>query len=191
MNEITIEQVKDIENRTERIELLHKMILTMKLKSFDFAVSIGEELTKQKEELPHGTFIKWIESNLPFMSRMTANNYIRVFENREMLRAELGERLELNLAYKWLNRKKKPKQVSKQDSVKEKVDSVLKDSIKENRKKISKAKRKALKGEPLLKTEKKLLLNDTSEKKAKLEKRIQKARESLEKLEQLLEKLEM
>jgi 5-formaminoimidazole-4-carboxamide-1-beta-D-ribofuranosyl 5'-monophosphate synthetase len=135
MNEITIEQVKNIENRTERIELLHNMILTMKLKSFDFAVSIGEELTKQKEELPHGTFIKWIESNLPFMSRMTANNYIRVFENREMLRTELGERLELNLAYKWLNRKRKPKQVSKQDSVKEKVDSVLKDSIKENRKK--------------------------------------------------------
>ena len=69
---------------------------------------IGKELSEQKQNCPHGHFIKWIEKNIPSISRMTTNNYMRVFEKPRLPREKLGEKLELNLAYKELGKKKKP-----------------------------------------------------------------------------------
>lgn len=188
---ISIESINALESRNERIEILHKSILTMRLRSFEFGVMIGKELSEQKAELPHGQFIKWLETNVPTISRMTANRYIRVYENRDMLREKLGENLELKKAYNLLS-KKKEKAVNPQNKtevLKDKLDEHLKNSINDNRKKIAAAKRKVLKGESLKITEKKLLEKDTKEKKEKAIRAIERARARLQKLEEILDKL--
>jgi hypothetical protein len=48
---------------------------------------IGELLVEQKQKLPHGQFTKWVEENLPFTIR-TAQNYMKVFFNKERLKNE-------------------------------------------------------------------------------------------------------
>jgi len=48
---------------------------------------IGDLLVQQKQKLPHGHFTKWIEENLPFTTR-TAQNYMKVFLNKEHLKNE-------------------------------------------------------------------------------------------------------
>lgn len=104
---INIDSIQSIESRTERINLLHKSILLMQIKSFEYGVMIGKELSEQKAELPHGHFIKWIETNIPSISRMTANRYLRVYENQDFLREKLGDSLEINRAYKLLSKPQK------------------------------------------------------------------------------------
>ncbi|MCB1177607.1 MAG: DUF3102 domain-containing protein [Leptospiraceae bacterium] len=188
---ISLESIRDIENRNERIEILHKSILSMQLRTFEFGVMIGKELSEQKAELPHGHFIKWLNSNVPFISRMTANRYIRVYENQDMLREKLGENLELKKAYNLLSKKtEKPiNPKNKTEVLKNKLDEHLKNSITDNRQKIALAKRKVLKGETLKKREKKLLEKDTIAKREKVKKAIERAEARLQKLEELLEKL--
>lgn len=68
----------------EKIQGLHESIGANLSNALQNAVLIGEILNKKKKDLPHGQFIPWIESNLPF-SRMTANKYMRLFENRDKL----------------------------------------------------------------------------------------------------------
>lgn len=189
---INIEAIQAIENRVERIELLHKSILSMQIHSFEFGVWIGKELSQQKAELPHGQFIKWIGSNLKSISRMTANRYLRIYENQDFLREQLGEKLELSKAYKLLSKPQKtinPK--NKAEVIKDKIDSHLLKSIDIHRKQVSDARKKLLKGKPIGKAEKKLLSKDTQEKKNKVLNSIEKARVRLEKLEEILRKLEM
>ena len=163
----------------------------MQLRTFEFGVMIGKELSEQKAELPHGHFIKWLNSNVPFISRMTANRYIRVYENQDMLREKLGENLELKKAYNLLSKKtEKPiNPKNKTEVLKNKLDEHLKNSITDNRQKIALAKRKVLKGETLKKREKKLLEKDTIAKREKVKKAIERAEARLQKLEELLEKL--
>jgi hypothetical protein len=189
---INIDSIQSIESRVERINLLHKSILSMQLHTFEFGVMIGKELSEQKAELPHGQFIKWIETNIPSISRMTANRYLRVYENQDFLREKLGESLELNRAYKLLSNPQKtinPK--NKNDVLKSKIDNHLLDSIKLHKQKVTHAKKNLLKGKPINKIEKKLLQKDTQEKRNKILQRMEKARATLEKLEEILSKLEM
>ena len=167
---------------------------------------IGKELSEQKAELPHGHFIKWIEKNIPSISRMTANNYMRVFENQDYLREKLAEKLELNLAYKELGKKQKAiNPQNKMDTIKSKIDNHLLDSIKLHKQKVSIARKKLLKGQPIKKSEKAILKKDTTERKKKIVSSIEKVKVSieksqakiikkqstLEKLEILLNKIEM
>ena len=189
---INIDSIQSIESRVERINLLHKSILSMQLHTFEFGVMIGKELSEQKAELQHGQFIKWIETNIPSISRMTANRYLRVYENQDFLREKLGESLELNRAYKLLSNPQKtinPK--NKNDVLKSKIDNHLLDSIKLHKQKVTHAKKNLLKGKPINKIEKKLLQKDTQEKRNKILQRMEKARATLEKLEEILSKLEM
>ena len=189
---INIDSIQSIESRTERINLLHKSILLMQIKSFEYGVMIGKELSEQKAELPHGHFIKWIETNIPSISRMTANRYLRVYENQDFLREKLGDSLEINRAYKLLSKPQKtinPK--NKNEVLKNKLDNHLLDSIKLHKQKVTHAKKNLLKGKPINKIEKKLLQKDTQEKRNKILSSIDKAREKNKKLEEILSKLEM
>jgi hypothetical protein len=189
---INIDSIQSIESRTERINLLHKSILLMQINTFEYGVLIGKELSEQKAELPHGQFIKWIETNIPSISRMTANRYLRVYENQDFLREKLGDSLEINRAYKLLSKPQKtinPK--NKNEVLKNKLDNHLLDSIKLHKQKVTHAKKNLLKGKPINKIEKKLLQKDTQEKRNKILSSIDKARARLEKLEEILSKLEM
>ena len=189
---INIDSIQSIESRTERINLLHKSILLMQINTFEYGVMIGKELSEQKAELPHGQFIKWIETNIPSISRMTANRYLRVYENQDFLREKLGDSLEINRAYKLLSKPQKTiNQKNKNEVLKNKLDSHLLDSIKLHKQKVTHAKKNLLKGKPINKIEKKLLQKDTQEKRNKILSSIDKARARLEKLEEILSKLEM
>ncbi|TGM78610.1 DUF3102 domain-containing protein [Leptospira levettii] len=66
------------------IQGLHKSIGANLNNALQNAILIGEILQKKKKELKHGEFIPWIEKNLPF-TRMTANKYLRLFENKHLL----------------------------------------------------------------------------------------------------------
>lgn len=68
----------------EKIQGLHESIGANLNNALQNAILIGEILNRKKKELSHGQFLPWIESNLPF-SRMTANKYMRLFENKEKL----------------------------------------------------------------------------------------------------------
>src|SRR5271165_5706446 len=48
------------------------------------AIAIGEFLTRQKAKLKHGEWLPWVKENLEF-SRQTADNYRRLYENRDKL----------------------------------------------------------------------------------------------------------
>jgi hypothetical protein len=73
------------------------------------ALKVGEILTEIKAELPHGKFIGFVEQNFTFTIR-TAQNYIKMSENREiLLKAADSENLSLSSALKLLQ---KPKEVT-------------------------------------------------------------------------------
>ncbi len=73
-----------IDSDIQKIQGLHESIGANLNNALQNAILIGEILTKKKRELPHGSFIPWIEANLPF-SRMTANKYVRLFEAKDQL----------------------------------------------------------------------------------------------------------
>ncbi|TGN20801.1 DUF3102 domain-containing protein [Leptospira idonii] len=67
-----------------RIIELHDSVIGGMRNVLQNSILIGEELSKKKQELGHGNWIPWIEGNLPFSER-SARNYIRLFENKEVL----------------------------------------------------------------------------------------------------------
>ncbi|TGK87209.1 DUF3102 domain-containing protein [Leptospira bourretii] len=81
-DEISSITVKDRD--IEKIQGLHESIGANLNNALQNAILIGEILNRKKKELSHGQFLPWIESNLPF-TRMTANKYMRLFENKEKL----------------------------------------------------------------------------------------------------------
>ena len=89
---------------TERTSLaeirsLHGEIMGAARTTLDKAIRIGALLTEQKASMRHGKWLPWMEANLPF-SRQTADNYRRIFDNREKL-PTVGN-LELTDAYRLL-----------------------------------------------------------------------------------------
>ena len=79
---------------------------------------------------------------------------------------------------------------SKQNVHRQHLDYKLRQSIREHKKKVSKAKRKALSGKPLLKTEQKLLLSYLEEQKEKSKSRIEKKKMEIEREMQKILKYE-
>jgi len=51
---------------------------------FQKAIRIGEVLTDVKKSLGHGSWLPWLETNVPF-SKRTANQYMRAYQNRDKL----------------------------------------------------------------------------------------------------------
>ncbi len=74
-------------NRIEEIKQLHTTVLQQVKQTLEIAIRIGELLIEQKHELEHGQFVPWLKSNLPF-SVKTAQNYMKVYRNREELKNE-------------------------------------------------------------------------------------------------------
>ncbi|MBN2546538.1 MAG: DUF3102 domain-containing protein [Spirochaetes bacterium] len=102
-NNITLYENKDFEKSViEEMTSLHNDIKSMMEKTFQKALRLGELLVFTKKELPHGSFISWINQNLPFKQR-TAQQYMLVFEKK----AELEKMSITNLssAYRWLTGK--------------------------------------------------------------------------------------
>lgn len=76
MNYIESSRVLEIKKLHEGIQMFaHEALLN--------AIEIGEYLTAQKAYNP-GTFIQWINDNLPFSDR-TARNYMSLYEYRDKL----------------------------------------------------------------------------------------------------------
>ncbi|TGK45437.1 DUF3102 domain-containing protein [Leptospira bouyouniensis] len=106
----------------EKIQGLHESIAANLNNALQNAILIGEILNRKKKELSHGQFLPWIESNLPF-SRMTANKYMRLYENKDKL-PNVNSSLHLTEALKILsdssgkekivNTSKKPQEIYKQ-----------------------------------------------------------------------------
>ncbi|MCW7464023.1 MULTISPECIES: DUF3102 domain-containing protein [Leptospira] len=68
----------------QRINELHQSMLSNMSRAIQNAILIGEILTKKKSILSHGSFLPWLEGNVPF-TRATAANYMRMYEKREIL----------------------------------------------------------------------------------------------------------
>lgn len=67
-----------IAERTKEIVNLHLGIEASLRRSVQDAIKLGELLAAQKEALPHGDFLPWIERELPFNER-TAQRYMMLF----------------------------------------------------------------------------------------------------------------
>lgn len=78
-------EIVPVEDDAQTIKTLHEGILAQFTNAIKNAIAIGEILTRKKSELKHGEFTPWIEANLPFTDRH-ARTYMRVFENRELLK---------------------------------------------------------------------------------------------------------
>lgn len=69
----------------KRINAIHGQIITSVRTTLDAAISLGELLTRAKEQLAHGEWLPWLERSCEF-DRSTAANYMRVFANRETIK---------------------------------------------------------------------------------------------------------
>lgn len=138
---MSLEKIKGLKNRKDRIETLHKSILIMKINQFEFAILIGKELADQKEEFRqkklYGQFDKWTKENLPFLSRTTAFRYLKLYENEDEIRFKLGKSPELKKAYGLLSKpKEKDVSLSQTDNeIIDRVDETLKSKIRTLKKK--------------------------------------------------------
>lgn len=69
----------------QEINSLHAELETIVRTSIDKAIRIGELLTECKENLIHGEFTGWVGQHCGFSVR-TAQNYMKIFHNRETLK---------------------------------------------------------------------------------------------------------
>lgn len=72
---------------TAEIVRLHDQITSALRTSLAHAIRIGELLTEHKARLEHGQFTDWAKQHLPFTLR-TAQNYMRVYRERETIKNE-------------------------------------------------------------------------------------------------------
>ena len=78
--------MNDIEkSRISEIHELHAEIGGYLRMTLDKAIRIGELLTEQKVGMEHGTWLPWLQENVPFSER-TARDYLRFYDQREELK---------------------------------------------------------------------------------------------------------
>ncbi|EMJ90286.1 DUF3102 domain-containing protein [Leptospira meyeri] len=75
---------QDLDNDVVKINELHQSMISNMSRAIQSAIMIGEILVHKKQTLPHGAFLPWVEKNAPF-SRASAANYMRMYENRDLL----------------------------------------------------------------------------------------------------------
>lgn len=77
----------NIEKSTaDQINELHRELTGLMKATVDKAIEIGGLLHEQKEALPHGEWIPWVESNLAFSERW-ARDYMRFYRERDRLKS--------------------------------------------------------------------------------------------------------
>ncbi|MCZ8156819.1 MAG: DUF3102 domain-containing protein [Leptospira sp.] len=82
-----------VDHEITTLRNLHEGIIANARNMVQNAILIGEILTQKKSKLKHGEFIPWVESNLNFKIR-TAQRYVKMFENRELINASALTHLE-------------------------------------------------------------------------------------------------
>lgn len=92
------------ENLADKINALHQEICDLDGIVLEKAIRIGRLLADQKAKLKHGEWLPWRDANVSFDPR-TAQNYVRLFENRELLNTKGVSYLSLTDAYKLLQKK--------------------------------------------------------------------------------------
>jgi hypothetical protein len=80
-NGIQLSRISEIEKLHAEIGVILRKAAT---ESLPKAIRIGELLNSQKSDMPHGTFISWVEENLSIGKRQ-AQNYMKVFQRRNEL----------------------------------------------------------------------------------------------------------
>jgi Protein of unknown function (DUF3102)/ParB-like nuclease domain len=84
---MSILQTKNLKSTPkDEIHRLHSEINSAAESSLKKAIRIGELLIEQKKSLPHGKWLPWLESNVPFSER-SAQNYMLCFDRREYLKS--------------------------------------------------------------------------------------------------------
>ena len=87
--------LKNTENRisgnptkcAQEINALHDKMRRHADAMLQKATRIGELLSQMKEKLPHGQFANWLTENVSFSAR-TAQNYMRIYCNKELIKNE-------------------------------------------------------------------------------------------------------
>lgn len=79
-NQITLQ--RDIETVTSEIIILRNQAQSM---AIDFAIAIGGKLTEAKELVKHGEWGDWLKNKVDF-SQSQANNFMKIYTNRERIR---------------------------------------------------------------------------------------------------------
>jgi hypothetical protein len=67
---------------------LHTEIVGSARASLEKAIQVGELIAAIKSDLPHGQFLGYCAEELPGLSKRTIQNYMKVFNNRELLTAQ-------------------------------------------------------------------------------------------------------
>lgn len=80
--------VTQASTRAVEIVRLHAEVVAAARSSLTKAIEIGELLVAAKAELAHGEWIPFCDEALTGMSRRTIQNYMKVFNNREILQAQ-------------------------------------------------------------------------------------------------------
>lgn len=75
----------DLNATAAEIAQLHDEVLNAARTSIGKMIRIGELLIKAKASMPHGNYLPWLETNVPF-SRWTAQRYIRLYEHKDSLK---------------------------------------------------------------------------------------------------------
>ena len=101
-----VSPLAQVDEKIDQAIELHKEILNDLLSAFEKGVRAGKLLNEIRDSLPYGQFSKVIKEKFPF-SRRTAYRYISVFEKQDELRKSLKGNLELNKAYQLLEPPKK------------------------------------------------------------------------------------
>jgi hypothetical protein len=89
-------QVKSFPEEAKEIRKLHDAVLGHASLMLEQAIEIGGRLVKVKEGLEHGYWLPWLEANVRF-TEPTAANYMRCFENRDVLEAAVKVKTVLTL----------------------------------------------------------------------------------------------
>ena len=87
MNGLKNELMQTLITPLDEIKSLHTQIVAAGRTSLDKAIRVGELLTNLKASKPHGRWLEFVATDLPFSDR-TASRYMACWENREKLKTD-------------------------------------------------------------------------------------------------------
>lgn len=190
-----------LRDEIQKIESLHTEVISSIITTFEKGCEIGERLVKIKEKLPHGQFISFVQTHITAFKLRMAQNYMKIFENKDELRVQLHNNLDISSAVKFLAKRKEKRIQENKRPTKEEIQAER--VIDEHEKKLKtvwkkfqsldkKSHRKALEyfSSPDNTDKKELLREIVLQKKENIGKTIEKRLEQVKRLKDKLEKKE-
>ncbi len=86
MSEVEKHEAPQLDLLARRINAEHRAFETTFQKAAEHGIRAGELLAEAKEQCSHGTWLNWLKSNFEGSTR-TAQGYMRLFHNRDEVRA--------------------------------------------------------------------------------------------------------